>query len=159
MPRPRPKTEPTDKRFYKGQSEFLHDLFKLELASLTVNKAWNPRAPRLSTIEHCHHFHTRNSEGKEMTKSNRTNGHYHEVTWGENDDGTLWAECGPAMTEKIVDGRKVPTPIEHQHTHECTYKFSEKLTSRKVNPDAQRSIALQANKPALGQTSDLSINR
>ena len=134
-------------RRYKGETQFNHDLIKLEMTIVERNMSFNPKRPRYVPVEHCHFFHTFDSNGKPQRHCNRVNGHFHEVFW---DEDTLTAKCGPALCHKIEDGEMVTRPMVKQHTHDCTYLESELMTARKINTEAQMNISKQNDYRTIG---------
>lgn len=114
------------KRVFKGEHEFYHDLFKLEVANFQKNLSWNPKKPNLIPMEHCHIFHSYDSDGKKQTRCNAIGGHTHEVRIFPNEAGDLVGECSPAIGGYSTD----------EHTHEVVYQDSQKMKARKMNAEA-----------------------
>lgn len=140
-------------RKYKGHQEWDHDLFKLKLEKLKMNKSWIFRAPRLVDVEHCHFFHSVNPRtGAKNSRCTHIGGHFHEVEF-EWVNGKPVTKCGPAMKEVKVKlpGRKnyvtqvrpLSWPAVNQktgeeltlvdkHTHEIDYLWSETLSPKRL---------------------------
>jgi hypothetical protein len=131
-------------------------LYKLELNYFKRNRAFMPNEkPDWEKIEHVHHFHTIDSNGKRQTRSTSIGGHFHimEVV-SQSKDGVNVYKCSPAMKpvkRKNEAGAVIIEPQEldyDNHTHEVTYERSTKIELRKQNPNAVNVIAADANKTA-----------
>lgn len=107
------------------------DLFKLSVANLMKNVAYNDANPILVPVEHCHFFRTFDSSGKKQVTSNAVGGHYHNVTICVDENGKLSGKCGPAIGSKLNDA----------HVHEIEYIRSSEIELRKINPKASQFIA------------------
>lgn len=135
------------KVFMRGSQEFRHDLFKLEAADFMKNISWVSKAPNLIKMPHAHVFHSHNDRGQLNKYSTAVGGHFHEVAMKMLPDGSIVAECGPALKEvkrKTSQG-KVKTTIEpvrfddeetgvtvDGHTHPATYLGSEVLSASHI---------------------------
>lgn len=113
-------------RLYKGDIEVDHDMFKLEVAILKKNVAFEDGAETIVPIEHCHIYHTFDSRGKKMLECNAVGGHKHTVDVSVDKDGNLSAVVGPAIGGTLSD----------RHTHKASYIRSEKITVKQVNAEA-----------------------
>jgi hypothetical protein len=133
------------KRVYKGDATVYTDLFKLEVAyfkrktSLDSEKGIK-RPVTYEDTEHCHYFHTYDSNGKKMVKCNAVGGHTHEVSIKEV-DGKFVCKCSQPIS---VDSKKKKF-ISFQngadkHTHKITYIESEKVEVRRKSKLAQNAI-------------------
>lgn len=145
-----PKKKAEFKRKYRGTQILDHDLFKLEVAIMKRNISWNKK-PRWVDVEHVHFFHTIDSSGRTQTTSNKVGGHYHLVQVQKNPDGSLVVDedgtpivnVGPAIQDVQVrdpetgevrlEARTLP---QDSHTHEASYRGSEKISPRKINKEA-----------------------
>lgn len=121
-------------RNLKGTRKVHHDLFKLKSTTFLKNLGL-PSKPHWIPTEHCHFFHTRDSNGRLMTHASSIGGHTHRVTV-KVVDGLFVAECGPAEI-KVKGDRVVQFPND-QHTHEIEYLWSEEVEARKMNQSAAK---------------------
>lgn len=143
-------------RVYRGQTQFDTDLYKLELNFFRRNRAFMPNEkPDWERIEHVHHFHTIDSNGKKQTRSTSIGGHFHVMELvSKSKDGASEYKCSPAM--KMVKRKNAAGAVVLEaelldydnHTHEVTYERSTKIELRKQNPNAVNVIAADANKTA-----------
>lgn len=117
-------------RVYGNQQEFDSDTFKLELATFQKNISWNDKNPILEPVEHCHFFHTFDSNGKRCDRSCRVGGHYHNVVVKVNEEGQLIGESGPAIGGLPTD----------RHIHTVRYIKSDIVKLRRYSPEALKSI-------------------
>lgn len=151
----------------KGSREFYHDLFKAETANSKKNVSFTLNKPEIVEIEHSHYFHTHDSKSRPQKTTSTIAGHWHEVTWKEDANGNLVAECGPPIkfnyrqtpsgTKKVKGpikftkindmGEKVI--IEDTHTHKMTYMHSELLTQGSAK-DKAMSLANEVMSAAAG---------
>lgn len=139
---------------WKGAFEFRHDLFKCEVSKMLkrkpslITRAIPNFDDDLARVEHCHFYHTFNSQGKPMKHTDPVGGHYHEITWElDKASGELRAECGPPITDvtsKSRGGRQVKKkglPVKYMnqegdtlvddHKHDMSYLHSEMLMPSK----------------------------
>jgi len=143
-----PEKTTTNTRVYKGQSELDHDLYKLAPAVMKKNQAVDGHQPMYVPLEHCHIFHSIDSNGKVQTSCNAIGGHFHEMNKvGESDDGVAVYNTGPPVTwawkkELNANGmpvkKKITVPakdLNDEHTHEVLYQWSEKIKPRKMNTE------------------------
>lgn len=157
----KPDTPVEPKIILKGARSFRTDLFKAEVASYRKNTSWKFAQPKLENVEHCHFFHTYDSNGRPQTKTNSVGGHYHEIKWKVDQSGELVAECGPPIVIMDKDpetGKRFRKPrpkqlayysanandgegglIVDNHTHTMRYVHSEEL-----NQDTIRAKQRQA---------------
>lgn len=166
------KQKTKQSRVYRGQNTFDHDLYKLELGYFMRNRAFlDGDQPDWEKIEHVHHFHSIDSDGKRLTRCTAIAGHFHEMKLMHNhfdsdkrphvDAPNCWCfegspatyECGPAMREvrRKVSGRMVKgvEALSYDpHTHSVSYVRSDRIELRKTNAEAVNVIAAEANKTA-----------
>lgn len=152
-----PEQTNSQNRVYGSKVKIKTDLFKLEVAECNMNKSWND-VPNLESVEHVHFFHTYDSDGRKMTKTNTVAGHFHaiEVEDQGNDKPAKIISVSPPMRElrRRIKGKftKVFEPIdsalEDEHTHEITYRRTEIVDARQVSPNAVSIEAQEANKTA-----------
>jgi hypothetical protein len=142
------KTGPRQSRIYKGTQQIDHDLFKLKVALMTKNVSFTDR-PELVEFEHCHIFHTYDSNGKKQDTCSAVGGHFHPIVVRQGKDGVPVIEVGPPRkwVLKRIRGRnqRVMAPIDlgdtdkngnplfDEHTHEVDYLGSERITLRQSN--------------------------
>ena len=153
-----PETQaPTQKRVFGNQFSFKSDLFKLEVAECMMNKSWND-VPNLEAVEHVHFYHTFDSDGRNMARTNTVANHYHIIEYkeqGEDKPVKIISVSGPMRdVRKKIKGKwvKVSEPVdstlEDNHTHEITYRRSEEITARQISPSAVNIEAAEAQKTA-----------
>ena len=130
------------KRTYHGEQEFDHDLFLCEVASFNKNISFDPKNPAFLPIAHSHMYHSHDSNGRKITKTNSVGGHFHYVEVITDEKGALVGKCSVAKKEVIKAGKKV---IENwgndSHTHEVTYIKSDRIKLRKPNAQALTMVA------------------
>jgi hypothetical protein len=139
-----------------------HHLFKAEVADTLKNTSWTRGNPKIVKIEHCHFFHTIDSNLREQKYTTPVNNHYHKVSWFIDSDGELRAECGPPIrkvTKTRRDGstRTVEEPItfENDHTeengledtiiddhrHDMTYIGTDRISPKIVKAMQEKTVA------------------
>jgi len=133
----------------------MHDLYKLEVAPMLRNIAWQSGVTDYVKAEHCHFFHSVNTKGSAQNTSATIGGHFHVLEIIEEDpEGAPVYKCSPPMkwVRQNVNGRLekviVPSDPNDDHTHEVTYVRSEVFTPRKPNTEAAKLQAMEANKGA-----------
>lgn len=87
----------------------MHDLFVAKVATMKKNKSYKYGEPMIVELGHSHVFHTFNSQGRPQNRTNEVGGHFHEIEWGEDENGNPFAKCGPAMhkiVKKSANGKK-----------------------------------------------------
>lgn len=146
-----------NERVYKNDFQIKSDLFKLELSTCNLNKAWNEMI-NLESVEHVHFFHTYDSDGKKHTRSQAVAGHFHIIEWedqGTNKPAKILSVSGPMReVKRRVRGRwtKVVEPIDHNlednHTHDITYRKTDHVKAREVVSEAVNIAAQEAQKTA-----------
>ncbi len=155
---PAAQGSPQDRVF--GNSRTIdHDLFKLLVAPLQRDVSWNDR-PDIETIEHCHFFHTIDSDGRVQTYSTPTASHFHKMEVVPNADPTkpptVRCASGPLkwvrkrirgkMTKLVESTSTEDCPDDH--THEVLYRCSNKVAVRTANAAAVAIITAEAQKTA-----------
>ena len=127
------------KRFYKGEEVVDSDLFKLQVASFRKKISIDGEKPaRYENAEHCHYFHTYDSNGRPMNKASSVGGHTHTIVWEEVGD-EFFARCStPEPTNafkkgKFQDGNDL-------HTHTVKYIRSSRVKASVMSGDAQKEI-------------------
>lgn len=136
-----PASEP--RRRMKGEKVVYHDLFKLEPA--TFKKILgvaderllrtNPNAVRMADVEHCHFFHSVDSNGRPQKYSSSIGGHCHEIKITIDENGEFVAECGPPMVKRGNSRVEMKNSYDF-HTHEIEYVESHDFKARKANVEA-----------------------
>ena len=121
-------------RHYAKDVEMDHDLYKLEVAKFKKNISWEEGVEQLIDIEHCHMFHTYDSNGRKMVSCNFVGGHDHEVKPYMDSEGNLHADCGPARSKVLSD----------KHVHKVSYQKSDKIRPRKMNAEAVKAYGQYA---------------
>lgn len=130
-------------RKLKGSKNVYHDLFKLKNAPMVkilgvpdpvlMKKA--PHLVRTVQLEHCHIFHSIDSNGRPQKYSTHIGGHCHEIKVNLNPDGSFKVECGPPL-RRFKNSRVEPVEPYDTHTHEVEYIESIELQARKANQEA-----------------------
>lgn len=143
------------KRIFGNKVSFKSDLFKLEVAECQMNKSWNEK-PNLEEVEHVHFFHTYDSSGRQMARTNSVAGHFHVVDWkaqGDDMPVKINSVSGPMKeVKRKIKGiwSRVAEPVdsilEDEHTHEITYRRSEDVVARQVSAAAVNIEAQEAQK-------------
>ncbi len=110
--------------------------FKLESSTMLKNIGFDPKRPVLTTVDHCHFFHTYDSYGKKMTQTNSVGGHYHEVNV-VNSNGEFHLEISPP---KVRKGSQEAIKTD-SHTHKYTYIKSEEVKVRQLSAEVARLIS------------------
>lgn len=147
-------SEPVQQRVFAQDRKLIHDLFKLEVATMVKNISWND-VPEYVKMEHCHFFHTIDSDGKLQTTSNSVGGHFHEMKVTPMPDGVAKVECvGIPMSygKKKVKGvwKKIAVPYDEEdtHVHDVQYVSSCEIKPRINNTEALKVISVESNKTA-----------
>lgn len=138
-------------RVYSKDVEFDHDLFELKPSSMVKDMSYST-IPDFVKLVHQHMFHTIDSDGTVQTRCNPTGGHFHlmEVTPQENGLPPI-VKCSRAkkVVRKRVNGMDANAVVDIEfddHTHDVTYKRSDKITVRAVNAEAMKVVTDEANK-------------
>lgn len=149
--------QPTQQRIYKQDVKIESDLFKLQMSKMKKDMDNNRDDPNLIQMEHCHVWRTYDSDGKPQQYCSPIGGHFHEITYEEDENGAVKiTSVSPPLTwgAKKIKGRfkKVAVPLpEHlmdEHTHTTEYIESHRLNARQQNPIAANIIASDAQKVA-----------
>lgn len=137
------------KRIFSSQKEFMHDLYKFEVAKFKKNIAIDGFEPEYVDAEHVHFFHSITSDGKPQTRTNSVGGHFHKVKLTPQPGGLpplVECESGP-MREvvKLKHGKRVKTEIPFNdvdtHTHSVKYEKSNVIVERVRNIEAAKAEA------------------
>lgn len=146
----------TQKRIYRGDTEIDHDLYRLKVAHMVKNVSYT-EIPDYEKIEHCHIFHTVDSNGKKQTACSPVGNHFHEVKLVEREGGVPSLEVSAAMrwATRRIKGRvkRVAEPISDRdgnvydtHTHDFEYMRSERIKLRVQNAEAAKAEAIMARR-------------
>lgn len=140
-------------RVMKGEAEIYHDLFKLSPSTMLRDVGYTG-SPNLIPLEHCHIFHTVDSNGRKQEACSPVGGHFHFIKIIGEKDGVPQLEISKPKkwVMKRVKGMKKPKRVavdvvfgeafdgEHQdsddHSHEYEYIRSEKIKLRVPNIEA-----------------------
>ena len=151
------ETNTEQKRVFGNSFEFKSDLFKLEVAECNLNKSWND-IPMLESIEHVHFFHTYDSNGRKMARTNIVAGHFHVIEYqeqGADKPVKIISVSGPMheVKRKVLGvWKKVVEPIseslQDDHTHKITYRRTEAVKARQTSVQAVNMEAQEANRTA-----------
>lgn len=142
----------TQQRIYKGTQVLDHDLFKLKVAKMRKDVSYDGE-PDYVQFEHCHIFHTIDSNGKKQDTCSPVGGHFHEVRVVQKPGQVPTLEVsGPmkyVMKKFGKKFKKVPEPLDPEvdsHTHEVEYLGSERITPRTPNMEfAKLDAAVRAH--------------
>ena len=140
------------KRSWKGQKEYVHDLYKLNVSTMKRNTSYKRYQPIIDHIEHAHYYHSVDRKGRPQDKCVPVGGHFHYVYLKVGSDGELKATCSVAKqyqiktlkngkqkrivgdiffederTENEHDDFKI---IKDDHTHEIEYLHSETMSDQ-----------------------------
>ena len=151
------ETNAEQKRIFGNNFEFKSDLFKLEVAECNLNKSWND-IPMLESIEHVHFFHTYDSNGRKMARTNIVAGHFHVIEYEEQGGDKpvkILSVSGPMHeVKRKVLGRwqkvaeAISDTLQDDHTHKISYRRTERVQARQTSPQAANIEAAEANKTA-----------
>jgi len=153
----RPRKEDTPNIIWKGNREFRHDLFKLELERMKKNMSFRSNQIDIQEVEHCHFYHSVSNKGTANQYSSPVGGHFHEVFTSTDANGNIIAKCGPALqkvTIKIRTGKFIKRiiPVEYsyvddidgrdkilkdEHLHNISYIGSEIISSQRIKAQHQ----------------------
>lgn len=154
---PPPQTHTTQQRRFQETTTYYSDLFKLQVAKLLHWNGWKKitkdsprdRSGNLNEdwmmTEHCHYFHTIDSNGKVQDYCQPVAQHVHKmkvVRDPANPDGLPIVTCeGPPLkwviTDKYGKRERILEPDPHdKHEHNCKYIKSNELTKAKMNSQA-----------------------
>lgn len=146
MSQPKAKIPQAPAIRWKGALQFVHHLFKLEVAAKKQNTSWKLYEPKFEDLEHVHFFHSCDDKSGNPNKyTTPACGHFHEMklidAGDENTPPTY--ECGPAIKREEAKGRKpsriVPLKyaldkddrtmdVTDSHTHKVQYRHSELIS-------------------------------
>jgi hypothetical protein len=151
------KTIAPQQRVLATERQIFSDCFKFELSKMKRNVSWTEE-PEYVDVEHCHFFHTVDSDGKVQTYTTATGGHFHEVEMipAENPGElpTILCKSGPLKwAQKKVAGKykKVLVPADKygtdNHKHEVNWVHSSKCKVRTISEDAAKFIMKVSKKP------------
>ena len=148
------ETNQEQKRIFGNSFEFKSDLFKLEVAECNLNKSWND-IPMLEQIEHVHFFHTYDSNGRKMARTNIVAGHFHVIEYeeqGPDKPVKIISVSGPmhevkrrilGKWQKVAE--KISDSLQDDHTHKITYRRTERVKARQASVQAANIEAQEAN--------------
>lgn len=152
-----PQAQQVQKRVIGGKAQIYTDLFKLDVAACNVNKSYND-VPDIYEQEHCHWFHTYDSDGKKQTRSIAVSGHFHVIEYEEQGEGLpvkVISVSGPMReVKKRIKGKwvKVVEPVssdlEDNHTHNIIYKKTDIVEIRTQRVEVINAVAAEAQKTA-----------
>lgn len=112
--------------------------FKLSAAMMLKDISPFKNDPMIVSLDHCHFYHTFDSNGNELKSSNSVGGHYHDIELHVI-DGKWKATCSYPRSNKT--SREL---LERdKHTHEIVYLKSSEIKLRKINEQAMQMIAEQ----------------
>lgn len=153
-----PEVKAFDRVFTKT-TKIVSDVFKLKVAEVIKQvgpeKDPNKDPDSFRPFEHTHVFRTFDSDGKRHDKCCATAGHFHEIKWEYDKDNKpqVRSVSGPmTMSRKQIKGKwtqvAVPANSYDEHTHDFLYLQSVEVSARNTNLEAQKVIALDAQKGA-----------
>lgn len=139
-------------RVYAGDRVVDHDKFKLKLAKMLKNIAYEGQVPEIQAFGHEHIFHTIDSNGKKQALCSPVGGHVHEITVTQDANGIPHIKVGPPkkyvkakrrgrwvreLAPVVVDSDDVENGVDN-HTHEVEYLGSKKIALRTTNMEAAK---------------------
>lgn len=157
------KVTPDVKKFERSFSKvkkIVSDVFKLLPAPVVkgigVAKHPNIDPADFKEFEHTHIFRTFDTEGRRHAACVPTAAHFHEIEWDYDPETNLpviKSVSGPKQwVQKMLKGKwtKVAQPANDYdfHTHDFEYLQSHEVSARMKNVEAEKVIALEANKGA-----------
>lgn len=136
-------------RTFGTQSQYTHDLFKLELATFKKNVALAGHEPEYENAEHVHWFHTITSDGKPQTRASSVGGHFHKVeviSQGEGKPPIVRCASGPLKEVVTMQygkrvKKEIPVNDVDSHTHNIKYIKSDIIIERTRNIEAAKAEA------------------
>lgn len=141
---------------------FRCDVFKTDVQICLKDVGYEHLKPMIEKLTHQHIYRTYNSMGKKLTRTNSSNGHWHEIEVTPMADGSVTVKCGPPMVEQIIvtkAGKQIKKIVQNaieeeledgrirrmvdDHRHELIYIGSEELSPQGVKKEleAQQSLA------------------
>jgi len=135
-------------RVFKHMDKVHHDLYKLEVAKMAkkigLGSFEDMDDPAIwQWVEHCHFFHTVDSNGRLQFYSTQIGGHFHEmeiIPQGDDQPPILKCVSGPLVWGRVKrKGKFVKEAIPvsgDDHTHDITYLRSEVVERRVLNSAA-----------------------
>ena len=145
------KIEAFERKMAKS-SKVHHDLFVLDIADTRKNMSYedDENLANWVKVPHKHFYHTVTSDGKALTNSAPSNGHFHAVKVTEDESGKITGvECGPPQ---VMHKGKSHGYKNDNHVHEISYLASEIVERRVSNSDAQKvMIASRSDESAAMQ--------
>jgi len=117
-------------RLMNGELDIMVDTFKLDPAVMQKNVSWTLKE-QLVPIEHCHIYHTYDSNGKKLDECNAVGGHKHTLNV-EVINGQFQVSCSPP----IQSAKSETISKIDDHVHAVRYLKSEQLQMRKANMEA-----------------------
>jgi hypothetical protein len=118
-----------------GKLDVIVDSFKLLSERMLKNIGVENRRGQenIVALEHCHIYHTYDSNGRKQMTCNSVGGHYHNVEVMVGKDGGLTAICSPPIQGKASHKELQPNDT---HTHKVQYLKSETVELRKASSEA-----------------------
>lgn len=156
-------------RILRSKQKFHIDHFKLlvgtkiaDVSPQAVRQGDGDHAAVYVKQEHCHFYHTYDSNGKKQTKCSFIAGHTHEITEVPQGPGNPpKIVVGPAVKEVRTKDKKTKEwkisfaaadddkeTIDQCHKHEWEYMFSEETEGRDMNKEALQLQGIEAQKGA-----------
>ena len=131
------KIEALERKMSKS-SKVHHDLFVLDITNTRKNMSYeeNEKLANWVDVPHKHFYHTVTSDGKPLTNSAPSNGHFHAVEVTEDENGKITGvKCHPPQ---VMHKGKPHGYKNDNHIHEISYLASEIVERRVSNSDAQK---------------------
>jgi len=110
--------------------------FKLEQTFMLKDVSPFKNDPMILSIEHCHIFHTYDSNGNVLKTSNSVGGHYHDIDLSvvnENWKAVCSLPRSNKTSKELLD--------KDRHVHNVLYIKSGEIKLRKINTQAMQMIA------------------
>lgn len=159
----------------RHEISFRHDVFKSDIKKCLKNMSYEHLKFEKLEVEHVHIFHSHKNDGRRLTRTNSSNGHWHNVEHiVDEHTGATRAVCGPPMHEvtKVSETGRTFTVVEQvsfaeeitvgeaagqkrthvdDHRHELIYIGSEELSPAGIASALKEQRALAA---AMGMNLD-----
>ncbi len=140
---PAQETQLAQKRVFKRTQKIVHDLYKLQVATMAKDVGFSKADPKYIQFEHTHIYHNVDSNGKPQETCAPVGGHFHFMTLESNGDGVPTVICGPPVEfvwQKKRGSKRpirvaVPYDSNDTHVHGVEYIDSEELQPRKLSSE------------------------
>jgi hypothetical protein len=164
------KTLKKTKRVFKQSTEFIHDLYKLDVGKAIKYIGWVEGGEHQSPfddsgrfnntdwthIEHCHFFHTIDQRGQNQDKSTPTAGHFHlvkETKPATDEEPAQYEVSGPMQFVLVKKGgskvKQIKAVPHDTHSHDINYIKSDVIKPRSISAEAAQAASMFIAKTTL----------